>query len=292
MTKKSSSENQPEPQEVPQQPVSQPQPQVQPQVSSTQGPASKNLKFIVLGIILIAAAVVGYGFWNGSQIKNYAVKGEKMANDVKDWNKLFDESGSAKEVKTSLDKVKADAEKNLAELEKTKAPGKAKELESNLKEYFTVAKKLATELQPLIDWAFEMEELGNKFSNMDFDSSSPESITKSFKDAKEDLDKSIKNLKEVDMPSKLKSDINDMTETLEDLSDVFGDMIAALEAEDYEAMISIGTSMESDFSNLESFESFDKSIEDAYKDDKDKLDSLEKKINERVGTLKNTTFSF
>lgn len=275
-----------QPQAVPQVQVQQPQ--------SATGPSGNNIKIIIVVIVVIALGISGYGLYNGSQIKSYAEKGEKMENQAKEWKKLFDDTGNAGESKDAFEKIKSDSEKNLTELEKTKAPTRAKELESNLKEYFTLSKKVAGELVSVADWATEIEKIGNDLSKMDtFDSSSTQAMASSMKKAKDELDKSIKKLKSMDVPKGLEEQHKAMQEYLEEISDVFGKMATALENEDYNTMSSLGTTFENKFSQskIEDFQP-DEALSDLFKTDVDKINELEKKIDEQVKNLKTLTFSF
>lgn len=91
----------------------------------------------VVGVVLIVLGVVGYGYWNGSNIKNFAKKAREYNETVKSWEVSFN---------PDFEKVSKDSAEILAELKKG-APGKAKRLHTNLTEYFTHSKSLADSLK-------------------------------------------------------------------------------------------------------------------------------------------------
>lgn len=279
-------EPQPAPQAVPEQPQAPAQP-VQ-QAAPTTG--NNNLKFIVLGVVLIAAAVAGYGYWNGTQVKSYAEKSGKMMTEFKDFTTKMDKSDDIKKAKEEFKTLKASAEKNLADVEKSSAPGKAKELQTSMKEYFTVAKKLLGAAESIADWVSEFEKVFTSLeslgSSSSFDASSPEGMVASLKTAKTETDKALADMKKIEAPAGLEEMQKAFEEMLGDISKMYGKMIVAAEAGDYEGMMTAA----SDFSSLSSLSDpslsenpFDKE----YKADVDKAKELEKKIDEQINSLKN-----
>jgi len=231
---------------------------------------------------------LGYGYWNGTQIKSYAEKSEKMSKQIKEWGKITDKAESVEEGKTAINKIKSESEVNLQELNKTKAPAKAKELESNLKEYFTLSKDLAGEMEAAVGWVEDIEKIGEDLSKIfSTDSSSPESLVTSLKNAKKEVDDSLKKMKSMEAPKGLEEQNKIMKEILEGLSELLGKSITAVEAGDYEGMVSLSTDFESVFGKMATVESPEEALNKTYKEDSEKLDNLEKKIDEQVKNLKN-----
>lgn len=307
MAKKSSKEDMPKVQDigpepqaqtpVEQQPQPQPQvtPQPQPQAVQSSG-GSKNLKFIILGIILIAAGIGGYGYWNGMQIKNYVSKAEPMRNTSKEWGESLNKDAfsdmdfndvsdltkiksTVEEEKSKYEKIKSESEKYLSELEKTKAPVKADELEKNLKEYFGITKDLAdygVYGTALIESATKMMNDMMSLSPLGLYGGESTSEAAVMKKLKSSIDDFVKEMEKIEAPTSLKDTHEEMIKSLKKLSD-------SLESGDISAL----TSMQNPFEEIDSGK-FKTDIDQK----KTKGQELEKKIDEQISSLKNITFSF
>lgn len=265
-----------------------PQPQQAPQAAAPKG--NNSLKFIILGVVVVLAGVGGYGYWNGTQIKAYAEKSSKMMAEFKDYTTKMDKSDDIKKAKDEFATLKASAEKNLSEVEKNAAPGKAKELQANMKEYFTLAKKLLGAAESIADWVSEFEKvftgLENLGSSSAFDISSPAGMVSSLQAAKAETDKALADMKKIETPQGLEKMQKAMEGMLEDISAMYGKMIVAAQAEDYNAMMNAA----SDFSSLSALSDpglSENPFDGEYKADVDKTKELEKKIDDEINRLKN-----
>jgi flagellar basal body-associated protein FliL len=97
----------------------------------------KKLIFAIVGVFLVVSGIVGYGFWNGSNIKNFAKKARGYKEVVESWEVTFN---------PNFNKISDDCSEILEELGKG-YPGKAKRLHTNLTEYFTHSKSLVDSLK-------------------------------------------------------------------------------------------------------------------------------------------------
>lgn len=120
----------------------------------------KVIIYAIAGIVLIILGIVGYGFWNGSNIRNFAKKARDYNETVKDWEATFN---------PDFERVSKDSAEILEELKKG-APSKAKRLHTNLTEYFTHSKSLADSLKNVDEedyYSADLEDLVKK-EDIDF----------------------------------------------------------------------------------------------------------------------------
>lgn len=243
-------------------------------------------------VFLIILLVLGYGFWNGSQIRKYATDSETLYAVTKDWNDAFDDTDTDK-VKENVTEIKTESDKALTTLNGKAAPSKAKKLKADMVEYFTVSKKVATDAEGIIDWVIEIEKTTEDFSSLSaLNTSSPEAMVTSIDKAKTDVDASIVKLKKIAVPASLQKQHDAYVKMLEDMSVMYGKLATALRANDLDALTTISSEFTTSATALDSVEDPEKSITDSYKAESDKLDSLEKSINDEIGKLKGTGFSF
>ncbi|OIP23278.1 hypothetical protein AUJ93_01595 [bacterium CG2_30_33_46] len=258
---------------------------------------SKGLKKIVtvlVLIILVALGVAGYGYYNGMQVQSYAKDGESMFNAVQGWGKGFDNSKDSKATKDQFSKIKNDSDKFLSQLNAKNAPSKAKELESNLKEYFTISKTLATDMEALANWAIGFEKIGKDMENIGSNASmnSPADIISAFKDMKTSVDAYVKELDTMQVPAVVSEQNKAMKDYLGQVSTILGSYIKALESNDLSSMVGIETDLASFLDKLNAMKSPEESINKVYKDKIDRADSLEKSIPGQISNLKSVTFAF
>lgn len=275
----------------------------EPETSTESAPASAPVKksggalkvvLIVVGVlVLLIVAVLGYGFYNGSQIKKYAVDNEKMYNQTKKWDQKITDAKDAEDMKKEVDKVKSDAEKFLATVNGTAAPSKEAQLKSNLREFYTLSKKLADQMSDVIDWAVEIESASKDLGGLaTIDSSSPQALTTSLEQAKAKVDATVTKMEKMDVPKSISTQHAAMLDAFKKLSVMYGKIITAVKNNDAAALSSIGTESSSITSALGGMEDTSKTIEKAYKDDVDRLDALDALIVADINKYKEVNFSF
>lgn len=214
------------------------------------GGALKIILIVLLAIVVIAAAVLGYGFYNGSRVKAYAKDGQKMMDGTKEWEKSIanlDFEKDLAEIKIKVAQVKTDSAKNLAVLNAKSAPKKAKDLDTNLKEYFTLSEKLAGQAGDLIDWAAEVQNVTKSLESLSsVDSTSTTAMITSMEKARADMQTSLNKLKAMTPPASVKDQHAALISMMEDLIKLYDKMIAALKTGDLAALMTV----ESDASSI------------------------------------------
>lgn len=261
-------------------------------------PAKKSggLKIVLIvtgAILVLGLGVVGYGFYNGNQIKKYATNNETMYNQTKKWDKSITDAKDAQEMKTRIEKVKSDSEKFLAAVEKTPAPAKEAQLKSNLREFYTLSKKLAGEMSDVVDWAIEIENVSKDMAGLaTLDTSSVDAMITSLEKAKVDINQSLAKLDKMKVPTSIATQHAAMKDAFRQLIAIYDRIIVALRNNDLNALSTISSETSSVSSAFNDVEDTDKTIEKTYKADVDRLDSLDLLITADIEKYKNVGFSF
>lgn len=260
-------------------------------------PKKKGNPLLIVGIIVgvvvvLGGSILGYGFWNGSQIKKFAKDSETMYAVTTDWGNAFEEDAIDK-VKENVTQIKTESEKALATLNNKSVPKKAKQLKADLVEYFTISKKVATDAEGIVDWAVEIEKVSTDLSDMSsLDTSSPEAMATAIDEAKVDIDASVTKLEAMSVPASLKTQHEAFIKTLKSLSTLYGRLSVALKANDLNALTNISSEFTVASTGLDNVENPEDTISKAWDDDKTKLDNLDKSITDSIISLKNVRFSF
>lgn len=256
------------------------------------GSALKIIGIVVGVVVVLIGAILGYGFWNGGQIRKYATDSEKLYTVTADWGNAFDETDMAK-VKSKVTEIGTESEKALVTLNAKAAPSKAKQLKADLVEYFTLSKKVATDAEGIVDWAIEIQKVTTDISSMSsLNTSTPEAMITSVDKAKTDIDASIVKLEKMTVPESLKIQHDAFVKMMKDMSIMYGKLSVALKANDLNALTTISNDFSTSASALDNVEDPEKSIGDALKVDSDRIDKLDISINNAIASLKNTGFSF
>ena len=276
-----------------QQPVAQQPTGQMPQAN--QSGSNKQFLYVVGAVLLVVAGVAGYGYWNGMQIKDYALKSEKAMQDVKGWetkmnlselnslsSSVSSETGitkiedDMKKAKTDIEGIKSGSDKYLSGLGGS-VPGKAQNLQKNIKEYFTLYKKVADEGIYSIDVSnlgiTAMSDILDVSSSFDPYSTTVdttaiyEKMGTAFKDWADGMDK-------LTVPDSMETFHSDMKKALNDISDAFN-----------------SADLEQINNMKDAFKGFD-DMTKTITDETTKLNDLYKKITDEIPNLKNITFSF
>lgn len=245
---------------------------------------------------MLAGGIAGWGVYNGMRTKAYAKDAQTMMDGVKEWEKSLEDLDFEKdlaEIKTKIAKVKTDSENNLAKLNASSAPGKAKNLEKDLKEYFTTSKSLAEEAGELVDWAAEVQKVVKSMESLSGTSTaSTEAMIADLEKQQKELEEAQKKLEKMTPPDSVKKYHDVLVELLDEVVDVYDKMIPALKNNDMSALMSITADTSSITEKSKEIEESDKDLESTFKDDSEKLDKLETTIYTEIGSLKNINFAF
>lgn len=280
-------------------PASSPQPapvQPQPVAQAPQSGNSNNktVLFVVGAVVLLVGGVAGYGYWNGSQIKNYAEDAEKVVKDYSKWATTLDieENMSSldsslgfedgyDEMKDEFDKtkkelegIKATTEKSLADVSKKSVPGKAKSLDKDLKEYLNLAKQTSEEGIYAIEVANSALSVMDNMMNIEDDMYSGSMDEAAIMDEVAGIfDDWVGELKKINAPASVKEDHDKLVETLEDL-------VKKLKSGDTNAFNDVNNP----FEGLDKMGDSEKSLE--------RMKELEEKMSKDITSLKSVSFSF
>ncbi len=244
--------------QVPQQPTQAPMPPAQdssfmppgsqpPQGMPSSGSSGPN-KNILIGIVVavvLLISVVGYGFWNGSQVASYATRAEEIVNDIEkkvevlknsDLSSLsFDQFASGsfdaelKKLKDETEEFATEIDKYYQEVAKKGVPGKASGLGKNLKEYTQLAKEFGESSKYGIQIMEATVGVVEGMSDLMYSSSSEDEMMvemeKMFNNWLDELEKITPPESAKDVHDKLIKLVGDVTKALGDGNyDIFNDI--------------------------------------------------------------------
>jgi flagellar basal body-associated protein FliL len=256
------------------------------------GSALKIVGIVAAVVVVLIGAVLGYGFWNGSQIRKYATDSEAIFGVTTVWDNAFDETDTTK-IKENVTEIKTESEKALTTLNAKAAPGKAKKLKADMIEYFTISRKVAVYAEGIVDWVAEIEKITKSFTAMsNLDTSTPEAMGVSIDKAKTDIDASVVSMEKIAVPEGLKTQHDAFLKMMRDMSVMYGKLSVALKANDLNALTTISSEFATSTAALDSIDDPKTTIDAAYKKESDNIDSLDKSIRDAIASLKNTGFSF
>jgi len=274
------------------------------------------VKYAVYGLILIlliGLGFIGYGFYNGRTIISYAQKAEAMlkkTDEAPEW-KNFDEdwagitfnSGDTEGNMKKIDKIRSDlgtvvsdSDKALTDLSRTKAPMKAKELESKLKELFSATEKSASDEKVALDWFLELKKATDELYRLaTLNVKSYDEFMKQLEDIRENFDLIYKRLSAMEVPQALQEQHTSLKTFLTDISKILDQVMSAARSSNVKAIQSAENELISAVNRLTSTESPDKALErlklvrSGYRN---KIKFAKEKAEEQINTLKETNFSF
>jgi len=172
-------------------------------------PKQKNLFWIILVIILaIGAAIVGWGFYNGARVRSYA---KEVKSIMEDSNKAWtmqdmenENTGDLENIRIQAETIKADSEEQLAKLDKLSVPRRTNDLNTKVLDYFNIAKNMSTEVLEFLDYAEILEDTQENLASFGGTITGVESFIKSFEELHESLVKNIENLETANPPATFK----------------------------------------------------------------------------------------
>lgn len=244
--------------------------------------SNKNVLMGLIAAVVLVVLVVGYGFWNGSQIASYATRAEEIVNDIEkkaealensDLSSLsFDQVASGsfdvelKKLKDETEKFATEIDKYHQEVAKKGVPGKASGLGKNLKEYTQLAKEFGESSKYGIQIMEATVDVVNGMSELMYSSSSEEAMMAEMESLFTDW---LDELEKITPPESAK-DVHDK------LVKLVGDIAKALEDGDYE----IFDEIEDPFGEISKY----------FEDKENRIKSLKDEILKESADLKKTNF--
>lgn len=249
------------------------------------------LKFIIVGLLIIFLSGLGvfsWGYYNSYSIKKYLNDAENMINETKKWEGYFSGEITEEEVEDVFKKINNQSNDFISKLNNKKAPIKARELEKNLVEYFTLSSKNASEMEKIALWAVEFNKALESLQGFgeDNDLGSDEEFLLKFKNDLENLNKAIEKLKNINLPDAMKGDHEKFVDYLTDVAKLYEKMIKAIEVGDMDSLISLQVGFATLMDKFNDFNSPEDVIEKSFGKDISRLEELEKKIENQVREFK------
>jgi hypothetical protein len=242
-------------------------------------------------VVLMAIIAVGYGFWNGSQIKKYALDAEKIVNETKDWSDDFNQDDMTK-LAEEMATIKKESTDFSNQVKTKKAPRRAKSLKSDMIEYFTLSNKVATDMEKIVQWFSKLEKSMKGLGDTALDASTPEAMVASMEKTKNEMVAAKKELESSTPPAGLEEQQKAFVKLYDGAIAMYDKLITAIKTNDYNALLTVTSDSTALLSGIENMESPDKTLEKTYKNDIDRGNELEKKITNQINELKTVIFSF
>lgn len=263
-------------------------------------PEKKKKKFPFLGVFLplciilvVGLSVLGYGYYNGQQIKKYALKSEGLFAETKNWEKQakgFD--GEPKKVKEELVQIQRYSKNALLELSKA-SPKRTESLRKDLQEYFRQSEKAAASAIEIVEWSVGIQDLSEKLtkSTTELDVSSPQNMTLSLENIKKEIDDTVLKMDKMDVPASLEKDQAELKKSFVELSVLYEKLITAIKTNDLASLSTSATEvakLEGEFDS----EKFGQEIVTTFEKSEKELETLSSQINSEISALKRVNFSF
>lgn len=271
------------------------------EASKNSAKSSSKKPAIISGIaiaIVIAIGIVGYGLYNGFQIRNYANNITAIMNEsASNWtDQDITSSLSLDDLIKKLAIVQSDSETQLKKLDALNAPTADKNLESKTKEYFNLSKNVSTKILALTDYIKALQAANTNLGNVGGNASTAADFVTLYTDFHQRLAQSITALKVISPDDETYKQFNDQyVANLESFDAVIVkaigyaqngqmDQIAGLSAE-FDA---VSRAM-ANLTPPSDTEAFNKIISTA---NQAKLSSLPVQIKTEAAQLSTTVFSF
>lgn len=278
-------------------PNSRPQAEIEPVGQAVSKKKSSVLKtvLIVTGVVLFAGSVVlGYGFAKAYAIKSYAKKAEKIFAETKKWDEDDLESDDFSKAKVQIEKVQTDSDRFLVELNAAKAPAKAKNLEADLKEYFTKSKKIAVVAIDMIKYFEEIEKVTDIYANSFSPNgdTSPEAMIQDMERQKVQMEAALVEMDKLEVPTSMKASHQTFRKLMADSIPLFDQVITAFRNNDLNALMNISsTAFTETAAQAESTDPV-QALEKDFGADATRLEQLEGLIPGEISKLKEINFTF
>lgn len=124
---------------------------------------------ILLIVVISTTAVLGLGFYNGMQVRNYANSvSEIMSDSASNWDvqDIEENNQSLDDIIKTLAVTKADSETQLKKLSQLTTPSAAADLKSKTEDYFNLAKSVSTNILDITDYSKSLQTTTNNINSV------------------------------------------------------------------------------------------------------------------------------
>lgn len=258
-------------------------------------------KVLIIGgaVVAVLILVLGYGFYNASKIRSYAKDVNLIITESDaEWNtkEIEKSANSVTELQKEMNKVKTDSEVQLAKLNSMSAPGKAKKLEKQTKEYFTLAKNAAEQTSEFLAYVKVVEASAGDLKNINTGTiTTAADIALSFTKIHNGLSLTITKLEAATPPASMKDFHDKYIAALKKMDAAIVKGIGYANANQLDQFQGITGDLENATKDLEGIKtpSNDTILEDLVtKGNKDKLDKYPAQIKAEATKLEKTIISY
>lgn len=234
---------------------------------------------LIVGIILI---VLVFG-WAGKKMDmgTYLNKSTGMFNTAQDEMTASSKTTDMAQKKAEFEKLKASSAADLKELDKTKPPQAAEQLNSSLKEYFNLTGKISTGLVAVFDLLAKVDKVASEFKKINIDNSSYENQASSLRSLKNVLDPVVIEIDSMSVPSEIATTHNSIKTYYKNLSTGLDKAILGSDTKDGAVVSAAKTDMQTALDGISG--AFN--LESLYKTEIDRATALEKEISGLIGSL-------
>jgi hypothetical protein len=261
------------------------------------------LIIILIFVFVAIFGVAGFGFYNGYRVKTYAKNVNAIMTDSNSkWtiqqfqNEDSADADSLKLLETYANTMRTDCQAESAKLDALKAPGKAKQLQTDADSYFDTCVDVADQSLALTTYAATLTEIGTDMAAVSsLGSSDMNQLAAQLDDMHKKLAESIKKLKAITPPASYKEFNQQFITALEEMDALFVKMSAAAKANQPEQIIALSADFVSSTSKLTGLKAPDSAkmaTEMINDDQKNILETMPTKVKTEADSLSKTIFSF
>ena len=234
---------------------------------------------LILGIII---AILVFG-WAGKKMDmtTYLKTAANMFTAAQDEMTASSKTTDMAQKKADFEKLKTTSGTNLKELDKTKPPKGTEQLNSDLKEYFTLTGKLSTGLVSVFNILEKVTKVSDEFKKINIDNSSYEAQANSLRSLKGVLDPIVIEIDSMTVPTEIATTHNSIKTYYKNFSTGLDKAILGSDTKDGTVVSAAKKDMETALDGIRN--AF--KIESLYKTETDRATALEKEISTLVGSL-------
>lgn len=259
-------------------------------------------KGLIIGgaVAAVVVLILGYGLYNASKVRSYAKDVDLIITESNaEWNTkdIEKSSSSTVELQKEMNKVKTDSEVQLAKLNSMSASGKAKSLEKQTKEYFTLSKNAAEQTSTFLVYVKAVEASAGDLKNLDSSATTPTAagVAATFTKMHNVLSSTIAKMEATTPPASMKDFHDKYVVALKKMDSAIVKGIDYANANQLDKLTNITTDLDAAVKDLEAIKtpSNDTILEDLVtKGNKDKLDKYPAQIKAEATKLEKTVISY
>ncbi|HLC38932.1 MAG TPA: hypothetical protein VJJ80_02290 [Patescibacteria group bacterium] len=258
--------------------------------------------WIIIPILILGLAVLGWGFYGGIKTKKIATEVEsKIAENEQKWqiDELLNPTekvNSAEDVaalKADYQEVYDDSTAGLAKLETLKGTRKTAALEADLARFYQLTQKASGNAITMLNYLQEMQKISSSFPTVD--ATGVAELKTQLTAFKASVDKSLATLKTIKTTPSLEATNKSMVTGLTQLSGLLGQAITALDNNRPDQVQSLLAGFATSASSFESVKMPDQTAmknDIATDSEVAEIKSLITSIKAKVATCKTVIFTF